>query len=97
MAMATVIWREWYNAAAVKKLTEMGTLPRNEIEIDDFYMDDGDTVACIIAETANKQDGECFREGGELTIVEPASIAGDYEISVDYEPVFSAYRSENFG
>lgn len=92
--MAIVVWREWYNESAVKKLTEMGTLPRYEIEIDDFDIDDGETVARFIAEDANKHDPECFREGGEITIVEPESIAGDYEISVDYEPVFIACKSE---
>ena len=92
--MAFVIWRKWYNESAVKKLTEMGTLPRNEIEIDDFDMDDGEAVARIIAEKANKDDSESFHDGGELTIVEPVAIAGNYEISVDYEPVFYASKNE---
>lgn len=92
--MATVIWREWYNEAAVKQLTAMGTLPRNEIEIDDFDMTDGDVVARLIAEDAYKHDPEYFREGGDLVIMEPAIIAGHYQISVDYEPVFSAYKSD---
>jgi hypothetical protein len=93
--MATVIWREWFNAAAVKKMTEMGTLPREEIEVDDFDVESGGrTVARIIAAAANKQDPEQFREGGGLVIVEPEAIAGTYEITVDYEPVFYAYKAE---
>lgn len=43
--MPIVIWREWYNEATVAKLAAMGTLPRNEIEIDDFDMDSGEVVA----------------------------------------------------
>jgi hypothetical protein len=92
--MATVVWREWFNDAAVKQLEAMGTLPRNEIEIDDFEADDGQAVACTIAEQAHQEDSECFREGGKIVIVEPAPIAGTYDICVDYDPSFSAFRSE---
>ena len=92
--MAFVIWREWFNADAVKRLEAMGTLPRNEIEIDDFDMTHGEAVARLIAQKTNEQDFEQFREGGQIVIVEPESIAGTYEITVDYEPQFDAYKSD---
>jgi uncharacterized protein YaiL (DUF2058 family) len=92
--MPFVIWREWYNEATVKQLTEFGTLPRNETEVDDFDITDGEVVARVIATKANEDDPESFREGGEITIVEPAAIAGDYEISVDYAPTFYASKTE---
>ena len=90
--LTTIVWREWFDEDAVKKLTEMGTLPRNEADIDTRYMD-GDSIAAEIAEKANQQDSENFREGGELVILEPEEFAGTYEISTKYEPRFYAYKS----
>lgn len=88
--MATIVWREWYNEPAVKKMEEMGTLPRYETEVDTRFMD-GDEVAAALAEDAYRHDSEQFREGGELVIMEPEEFAGTYDVSVDYEPVFNAY------
>ena len=90
--LTTIVWREWFDEDAVKKLTEMGTLPRNEADIDTRYMD-GDSIAAEIAEKANQQDSENFREGGELVILEPEEFADPYEISTKYEPRFYAYKS----
>ena len=91
--LTTIVWREWFNEAAVKQLTEMGTLPRNEIDIDTSYMG-GESVAAEIAEKANWQDSEWFRSGGEIVILEPEEFAGTYRIIVDYEPTFYACRDE---
>lgn len=85
-----VVWREWYNEGAVKKMEEMGTLPHYESFIDIRWMQ-GDDVAVAIAEDTYAHDAEQFREGGEIVILEPAEFAGAYDISVDYEPRFSAY------
>lgn len=92
--MVRVIWRDWYNEAAVASMSKMGTLPRNEIEVDDFDAQDGDAVAVLIAEEANRQDSECFREGGEIVIMEPEDIAGTYAITVDWVPTFDACRED---
>lgn len=51
-------------------------------------------VAKEIAEYENSRDGEAFRNGGALTILEPKALAGVYSISVDYTPHFSASRTE---
>src|ERR1039458_2816711 len=77
-----IVWREWFNEAAVASLTKMGTLPRNESMIDTRWMD-GEEIAAEIAKEANDQDGESFREGGEIVIVEPAEFAGTYDLSVE--------------
>ena len=90
--LTTIVWREWYNDAAVENMTEMGTLPRYETDIDTRYMD-GDGIAAEIAEKQNIQDSESFREGGEIVILEPEEFAGTYEISVEYEPRFTAYKA----
>lgn len=87
----TIVWREYYNEASIKKLEEMGTLPRNETDIDTRLMD-GEEVAAAIAEAENKRDFECFREGGDIVILEPEEFAGTYEVQVEYEPYFSAYE-----
>lgn len=92
--LTTIVWREWYNDVAVKQLTEMGTLPCYETDIDISYMD-GDDVAAEIAEKQNSQDGECFLEGGEIVILEPEQFAGTYEVSVEYEPRFTAYKTDS--
>lgn len=89
----TVVWREWYNAASVEQLTKMGTLPRNEIELDTRWMD-GEEVAKAIAEEAYRNDFESFREGGEIVIVEPEQFAGTYRIVTEYVPEFSAYEDD---
>jgi hypothetical protein len=88
-----IVWREWYNAAAVAKMTEMGTLPSYETDIDARFMS-GDEVAAAIAEAAYRADSGCFRNGGVLVITSPPEFAGTYEVSVDYEPVFSASEVE---
>lgn len=88
--MSKIVWREWFNEMAVKKLTEMGTLPRNEIEIDTRFSN-GRDVAADIAKRCNEQDCEQFQKSGEyIVILEPEEFAGDYEIDVDYEPHFFA-------
>lgn len=89
-----VIWRERYNKVAVEAMTKRGTLPRNETEIDYEPSElgfDGEDAAAVIAHIANQQDSECFHNGGELVILEPPEWAGTYDISVDYEPTFTAY------
>lgn len=86
--MSTVVWREWYNVSAVKQLTAMGTLPRNEIDIDGVNAMTGEEIAREIVERTNQCNGEDFREGGEIVIIEPLHAAGTYEITTDYEPVF---------
>ena len=92
--LTTIVWREWFNEAAVKQLTETGTLPRNETDIDTSYMD-GEDVAAEIAEKANSQDSESFRSGGEIVILEPEEFAGTYEILTEYEPRFTAYKTDD--
>lgn len=89
--LTTVVWREWFNEATIAQLTAMGTLPRNETLLDCRLLNGAD-VAAAIAEDANGGDNEAFREGGELTIIEPEEFAGDYEISIDYEPFFFAHE-----
>lgn len=91
--MTTVVWREWFNEAAVKKMTEMGTLPRDETEIEDAYVTDGSDAAAELVRQANKSDFEAFREGGKIVIIEPEYYAGTYDVTVDYEPYFDAFKS----
>lgn len=88
-----VVWREWYDEAAVKALTEMGTLPREETMLNIMF-ENGEDVAGMIAEECNKRDGEHFREGGDIVILEPAEFAGTYRITTEYEPVFYARKEE---
>lgn len=88
--LTKIVWREWFNAAAVAQLIAMDSLPRNETTFDCRLLN-GDEVAAAVARLQNKQDGEAFRDGGMLTISEPAEFAGDYRIVVDYEPTFFAY------
>lgn len=92
--MTTIIWREWYDDNAVRQLTKMGTLPRYETEIDTRYMD-GDDVAAKVAEKASRYDSESFRDGGVLVLLEPEEFAGDYEITVEWEPCFTAYKMDD--
>lgn len=89
--MATIVWREWFNADAVERLKVIGALPRNETEIDERFLD-GEAVAEAVAEQANKEDFEQFVTGGRIVILEPEEFAGTYEISTEYEPVFYAHR-----
>lgn len=92
--LTTIVWREWFNEAAVKQLTEMGTLPLNETDIDTNYMT-GDDVAAEVAEKANQQDNESFCSGGEIVILEPEEFAGTYKITTEYEPRFTAYKADD--
>ena len=88
-----IIWREWFNAPAVAKMTEMGTLPKEETEIDTCG-EDGRSVAELIAKEATDHGSEMFRESGAMIVIlEPQEFAGTYDISVDYEPTFFAIKS----
>ena len=91
--MIKVVWRDWYDDAVVAHLMKMGTLPRNEDEVETF-MTDGEDAARMIAEQCNNHDGEQFREGGKIVILEPEDMAGTYDISVDYEPTFYARKED---
>ena len=93
--MTTVVWREWFNEAAIKKMTEMGTLPREETELVIDDLDEGSDIAAVIARNANRSDFEAFQNGGKIVILEPEYIAGTYDISVEFEPCFSAYESDD--
>lgn len=92
----TIVWREWFNENAVKQLTEMGTLPRDETEIDaPFDWEDGEDIARDVAIAEYRNGSEMFREdGAQIVILEPEKYAGTYEISVEYEPVFSAHACD---
>lgn len=87
----TVVWREYFDDAAVKRLTEMGTLPRYESEIADEQFDSGEDVAAELARECNREDSTQFASGGDIVILEPECYAGRYNVLVDYEPSFSAY------
>ena len=91
-----VVWREWYNENAVKQLTEMGTLPRDETEIDaPFDWEDGEDVARDLATTEYQNGSELFREAGaQIVILEPEKYAGTYEIDIEYVPNFLAYAQD---
>lgn len=89
--MTIIVWREFFKPEVVEQLTKMGTLPREETNVD-VRRKDGPGVARFLAEMSNKSDAEQFREGGAITILEPEQFAGDYDIIVDYEPVFYAYK-----
>lgn len=91
--LTKIVWREWFNASAIKQMTEQGTLPREECEIDARF-EDGAGVAALVAEEVNGHDNEAFREGGELVILEPTEFAGTYRIDVEYTPTFTAYESD---
>jgi hypothetical protein len=52
--------------------------------------EDGEGVACLIAEAANREESECFCEGGRITIFAPPEFVGSYDITAFYEPTFSA-------
>lgn len=91
--MIKVVWRDWYDDAVVAALMKMGTLPRNEAEVETF-MTDGEDAARMIAEQCNNHDGEQFREGGKIVILEPEDMVGTYDISVDYEPTFYARKAD---
>lgn len=88
--MTTIVWREYYNDAAVAQLTAMGTLPRNETEIDTADMQGYEVAAEIAQRDFDDTFESIFREGGRMVILEPVEFAGTYEIQVDYVPQFSA-------
>ncbi len=93
--MTTVVWREWYSPETVAALTKMGTLPREEAEVTLGPGSDGADVAREIVEFCQQHgDGEWFREGGRLVILEPPELAGTYTIHVDYSPSYTAYRED---
>lgn len=94
--MIKVIWRDWYDDAAVAALTKMGTLPHYEAEVE-ALMTYGAQAACMIAEKCNNYDGEQFHEGGRIVIMEPEDMAGTYDISVDYKPTFYARKWDERG
>ncbi|MBO4228060.1 hypothetical protein [Bradyrhizobium neotropicale] len=85
-----VVWREWFNEAAIKQMTEMGTLPRNETEVSVGSHDNGEDVAALVAEDVAKEDSEAFRDGGTIVILEPEDFAGEYDIEVEYTPTYFA-------
>lgn len=89
-----VIWRDWFDKAAVAQLTAMGTLPRNEFEFNGWAMD-GSDVAQAIAEEQHKFDSTSYCDGGRIEILEPEKFAGVYEIHVDWEPSFHANPAED--
>lgn len=89
--LTKIVWRDWYSEGAIATMTAMKTLPREETEIDARFMD-GEDVAADLVRLANENEGECYREGGKITILEPAEFAGNYDVAVDYEPSFSAYK-----
>jgi hypothetical protein len=92
--MTTIIWREWYNEPAVKRMAEMGTLPREETEIDDRFNETGSDIARLIAQDATSHGSELFQEGTRIVIVEPERYAGTYDVGVDYEPTFYVTKYE---
>lgn len=87
-----VIWREWFNAEAVKKLAAMGTLPRNEFET--MRIDyDGEQIAALIARDVYYDSGCELTE--TIVILEPPSLAGTYDIEIESEPSFIANRRDD--
>jgi len=92
--LTKVIWRDWFNAAAVAQMEAMKTLPREEIMIDCRSLT-GNEVAAEIARKTNEQDSTSFREGGQIVIIDPKRFAGAYKICVDYEPTFYAYTDDS--
>lgn len=91
--MTTIVWREWFNEAAVKQLTAMGTLPREEMDLDCDHLD-GEDIAALIGEQCNKEHGSMFTDTTEIVILEPEKFAGTYRVHVEYEPSYSAYRQD---
>jgi hypothetical protein len=93
--VTTIVWREWFNEAAVKQLTEMGTLPRNEINLEYYDNYEGEHIAEMIAQACNKEDVTAFTEPTEIVILEPEKFAGTYEVYVDFEPRYTAERRDD--
>ena len=91
--LTKIVWREWYNAPAVAKMTEMGTLLREECELD-VRGEDGAGVAALIAKDATDHGSEAFHSETEIVILEPEEFAGTYKIHVDFEPTFTAYEAD---
>ena len=89
MAKETIIWREWFNESAVEQLTKMGTLPREETEIDTLYLS-REEIAEAVIEKAYREDYTSFQHGGEIVIIEPKEYAGTYNVEVEFEPRFFA-------
>lgn len=86
----TIIWRPYFDDAAVANLTEIGTLPRNETIIEDYDYDSGEDVAAEVARVEHNFCSDIFVNGGDMVILEPENYAGRYDIFVDWEPTFSA-------
>lgn len=91
--LTKIVWREWFNASAVKQLTEMGTLPRYETMID-CSAENGHSVAELVAADAYSQNADGYGENWGMVIVEPAEFAGTYNIEVDYKPTFCAIKTK---
>lgn len=91
IVFVNVIWREFYSPEAVAQLTAMGTLPRYEFELEPTFGEGpGWYVAKQIAKSENDSDPEAFVRGGAIVILEPAELAGVYDITCEYEPYFYA-------
>lgn len=91
--LTKVVWREYFEPIHVAALMHAGTLPRDEVMLD-TRGDDGRDVAAAIAEHETSNGSELFRESGtKITIVEPEEFAGDYVVTVDYTPDFSAQEA----
>jgi hypothetical protein len=93
-ALTRVVWREWFNAPAVARMTEMRTLPREEVELNLALIRDGADLAEAIAEDATQDGSELFRSETEIVILEPAEFAGTYRVCVDYEPTYTAFAAD---
>ena len=93
MVTVKIVWREHYRPDVVRELQNMGTLPRNEIELDlGDYEDGADVVERIL--NINLNDGNVAETGDKIAIIEPEKYAGTYEVAVDYDPVFTVGKIE---
>lgn len=92
--MPQIVWREYFNEAAVKQLTDMGTLPRNVFEIEDIEAVDGEEIAAAIAQEAYDNDPSSFTEGGDIVIVDPPEFAGKYYVEPEFRATFWASRQD---
>ena len=90
-----IIWREWYSEQAIAAMTKMGTLPQEEMEINSLGIYACDDIARKLVEQINSQNDECFRNGGDIVILEPLACAGRYNITVTYEPYFYVRKMED--
>lgn len=85
-----IIWRDWYPDASIAAMEKLGTVPWEEIDLDVKPWEAGDDVAAEIAEKIGLDDFERFRESTAIVIREPEQLAGVYDITVEYQPYFSA-------